>query len=196
MSSQVGSFKVILKPLHVSLAEYNSMVRKGAFDELGRRIELIRGEIVEMNPAGPVHDDLIVYLTNWSARNCNTNTTLITSQTGTDLPEIDSRPEPDVFWVRRSRYREGHPKAADIQLAIEVADSSLATDLEIKRRMYAEVRIAEYWIVDCQSNRIHVLRDPLDGDYQFHQIVSPPETIGPLIAPMAKLDLLDLFEGH
>jgi len=31
----------------------------GAFDHLNRKIELIYGEIREMNPAGPVHDDLI-----------------------------------------------------------------------------------------------------------------------------------------
>ena len=43
------------------------MVARGAFDELNRKIELIRGEIVTMNPAGPVHDDLIEYLREWSA---------------------------------------------------------------------------------------------------------------------------------
>ncbi|MEQ1824410.1 MAG: Uma2 family endonuclease [Pirellula sp.] len=187
---------MILKTPHVSLAEYDSMVRKGAFDDLGRGVELIRGEIVEMNPAGPVHDDLITYLTDWSFEGRDKRITRITSQTGIDLPEIESRPEPDVFWVRRARYRDGHPQAADVQLAIEVADSSLVKDLEIKRRMYAEVGIVEYWIVDCQSNRIHVFRDPKDGDFQTHRIALPPETISPLIAPEAMLDLQDLFEGQ
>lgn len=49
----------MLKTLHLTLREYDTMVRKGAFDELGRRVELIRGEIVEMNPSGPVHEDRI-----------------------------------------------------------------------------------------------------------------------------------------
>jgi len=48
---------MILRTLHLNLAEYDAMVLKGAFDDLNRRVELIRREIVEMNPAGPVHDD-------------------------------------------------------------------------------------------------------------------------------------------
>jgi Uma2 family endonuclease len=187
---------VILKTLHLSLAEYDSMVQKGAFDDLGRGVELIRGEIIEMNPASPLHDDLVAYLNDWSMDGRDRRITRITSQTGISLPEIDSRPEPDVFWVRRARYREEHPQAADVQLAIEVADSSLAKDLEIKRRMYAEVGIVEYWMVDCQSNQIHIFRDPKEGEYQSHRIASPPETISPLIAPSVNLDLLDLFEGE
>jgi len=45
--------------LHLSLAEYESMVRVGAFDRITRKVELIKGELLEMNPAGPIHDDLI-----------------------------------------------------------------------------------------------------------------------------------------
>jgi len=45
--------------LHLSLAEYDSMVHVGAFDRIERKVELIRGELIEMNPAGPIHDDLI-----------------------------------------------------------------------------------------------------------------------------------------
>jgi len=187
---------MILRTLHLSLAEYDAMVLKGAFDDLNRRVELIRGEIVEMNPAGPLHDDYITYLTTWSARASLASITMITSQTGVDLPEVESRPEPDVFWVRRARYRDGHPQAADVQLAIEVADSSLEKDLEIKRRLYAEVGIVEYWIVDCQNRCVHVFRDPEGTDYRSHRIASSTETISPLIAPDACLDLDDLFAGE
>jgi len=187
---------MILRTLHLSLAEYDAMVRKGAFDDLNRRVELIRGEVVEMNPAGPLHDDYITYLTTWSARASLASITMITSQTGIDMPEVQSRPEPDVFWVRRARYRDGHPQAADVQLAIEVADSSLEKDLEIKRHLYAEVGIVEYWIVDCQNRCVHVFRDPEGTDYRTHRIASGSETISPLVAPDAHLDLHDLFAGE
>jgi Uma2 family endonuclease len=187
---------MILRTLHLNLAEYDAMVLKGAFDDLNRRIELIRGEIVEMNPAGPVHDDYVTYLNNWSSDARDKNRTQITSQTGIDMPEVQSRPEPDVFWVRRARYRDGHPQAADVQLAIEVADSSLEKDLEIKRHLYAEVGIVEYWIVDCQNRCVHVFRAPEGTDYREHRIASETESICPLIAPDAHLDLNDLFVGE
>ena len=94
--------------LHLSSEEYDRMVRCGAFDHLNRKIELIRGELREMNPAGPLHDDLITYLTNWSVLAASKESILVTSQTGLDLADQDSRPEPDLLWLRSARYRERH----------------------------------------------------------------------------------------
>lgn len=187
---------MVLRSLHLSLAEYDAMVLKGAFEVLNRRVELVRGEVVERNPAGPLHDDCITYLNNWSSDARDKNATQITSQTGIDLPDVHSRPEPDVFWVRRARYRDRHPQAVDVQLAIEVADSSQENDLGIKRHLYAEVGIVEYWIVDCQNRCVHVFRDPEGSDYRSHRIASGSETIAPRIAPDARLDLQDLFSGE
>lgn len=50
------------KTLQVTVHEYDQMVERGAFEHLVGKIELVRGEICQMNPAGPVHDDLISYL--------------------------------------------------------------------------------------------------------------------------------------
>lgn len=181
--------------LHLSLSEYDSMVRVGAFDRIERKVELIRGELIEMNPAGPIHDDLITYLTNWSVRNSAPERTRITSQTGLDLPEVQSRPEPDLMWIRAARYRDHHPRSGDVQLAIEVAFSSLAYDLETKRRLYAESKIGEYWIVDPQAHCIHVHRDPVNDDYRERFVCTTSGTLSPLIEPNANLDLSDLFEA-
>ncbi len=185
----------MIQSLHLTLSEYDTMVKLGAFDHVDRKVELIRGDLVEMNPAGPVHDDFIAYLTTWSAQNTDPAKTLITAQTGVDLPEQESRPEPDIFWVHKKRYRERHPRAEDVQLAIEVSDSSLAKDLEVKRLLYAEARIIEYWIVDCRSNCMHVFREPDGKDYQTRFVVTARDQLSPLVAPNAKLDLRDLFEG-
>jgi|SRR6056297_2598494 len=180
--------------LHLSLAEYDAMVLRGAFDTLDRKVELIRGELIEMNPAGPLHDDLITYLTSWSARSHDSAQTLITSQTGLSLPEQVSRPEPDLMWLRKARYRESHPTAADVQLAMEVSYTSLAYDLDDKRKLYAEAGITEYWIIDAQAACIHVHQSPVGGDYQTRRVFKPGETLAPSICPQAILDLSDLFD--
>jgi len=179
--------------LHLSLAEYDSMVLVGAFDRIERKVELIRGELIEMNPAGPIHDDLITYLTTWSARSFDPQLTTITSQTGLNLPDQVSRPEPDLLWLRKDRYRHAHPIASDVQLAIEVAYSSLVYDLEQKRLLYAAAGIVEYWIVDAMACCIHVFNKPEQGDYSNRQIFKSGETLAPQIAPDAKLHLHDLF---
>jgi Uma2 family endonuclease len=181
--------------LHLTLAEYDQMVRVGAFERIPRKIELIRGELIEMNPAGPLHDDLITYLNNWSFRNSDPARTLITSQTGLDLPELESRPEPDIMWIRAARYGHRHPQAADVQLAIEVSQSSLVYDLETKRRLYANAGIREYWIVDSQACCIHVHRDPQGDEYQQRFVRTSEHSLSPTFQEAAVLNLKDLFSN-
>ncbi len=183
----------MITTLHLTLAEYDHMVKVGAFEMIPRKIELIRGELTEMNPAGPVHDDLITYLNNWSFRSSDLAKTVITSQTGLNLPEQESRPEPDIMWLRAARYRSEHPQADDVQLAIEVSYSSLAYDIETKRRLYAEAGIREYWIVDSQANCIHVHRDPRGDDYQTRFVRTAEHTLSPTFQESAVLNLKDLF---
>ncbi|MBL8813849.1 MAG: Uma2 family endonuclease [Planctomycetaceae bacterium] len=185
----------MITTLHLTLAEYDHMVKVGAFELIPRKIELIRGELAEMNPAGPIHDDLVTYLTNWSVRNVDPEETLITSQTGLDLPSMESRPEPDLMWIRASRYRDRHPQAEDVQLTIEVAYSSLAYDLETKRRLYAEAGIREYWIVDSLASCIHVHREPRGDDFQNRFVRTIEHTLSPLFRANAVLNLRDLFGG-
>ncbi len=179
---------------HITLPEYDALINCGAFHVLNRKVELIRGELTEMNPAGPLHDDLLVYLMNWSLQHIDPAQTYVTSQTGLELPTQSSRPEPDLMWLRAARYRTHHPRAEDVQLAIEVADTSLAKDIEVKRRLYAEAGIIEYWIVDALSQKVHVYRQPNNGDYAQHTLHQIDEEIAPVFRSEAKLNLHKLFQ--
>ena len=183
-----------LSSLHLTLSEYDQMIDVGAFDHIDRKIELIRGELIEINPAGPIHDDLITFLNGWSVENRDRTRTIITSQTGLRLPEQVSRPGPDLMWLRKARYRDAHPTASDVQLAIEVSHSSLFADLEVKRKLYAEASIIEYWIVDAVASCIHVFTNPLNGDYAVRKIFKSPEILAPAVAPTAHLNLAELFD--
>lgn len=179
--------------LRLTMDEFDRMVHCGAFDHLNRKIELIRGELREMNPAGPLHDDLITYLTNWSVLAASKKSILVTSQTGLNLAGLDSRPEPDLLWLRRARYRERHPSASDVKLAIEVADSSLNTDLIEKATLYAEAGIVEYWIIDASGRCVHVFRQPQGSTYTDRSIVNLGAKLSPLAANDAVLEIDDLF---
>lgn len=47
--------------------QFDKMVENGAFTALGPlKVELINGDLRFKNPAGPIHDDYIEFLTNWS----------------------------------------------------------------------------------------------------------------------------------
>lgn len=179
--------------LRLTVAEYDRMVEKGAFDELSQKVELIYGEIQAMNPADPVHDDYIQYLNEWSIRNTLDAEISVRVQSGLSLKEQDSRPEPDLLWVVAGRYVKAHPTAAETLLAIEVSYSSLKSDQEVKERLYAEAEIAEYWIVDVQKQVVHVHRQPVGGSYESVTEVKAVETLSPLAKPGAVLVLKELF---
>jgi Uma2 family endonuclease len=65
---------------------------------------------------------------------------------------VDQEPEPDLALVRArpDAYFLAHPTAASTALVIEVADRSLAFDLDTKLRLYREAGIPNYWVIDVQ----------------------------------------------
>ncbi len=173
-------------------AEFDAMAQSGSFDVLGpKKIELIHGELRIMNPAGPVHEDIIDYLNRWSMNCASAEVATIRVQSGFVCE--DHRPEPDVLWLRPRRYLRRRPTPADVLLLIEVADSSLAGDLTEKADIYAKSGVCEYWIVDIPNERLHCLRDSDGSTYRNISLFTAPQQPSPACLPAARLDLADLF---
>ena len=177
----------------VTGSEFDSMVQRGAFDGFGpRKIELIRGELRFMNPAGPIHDDYIDFLTRWSTDQTAASEVTVRVQCGFVCD--DNRPEPDVLWLKPRRYGRTRPTAEDVLLLIEVSDSSIAADLQEKADLYAESGIVEYWVVDVPASRIHVMTGSDGKHYRNIEIVVPPQQLAPKCRPFSKLITAELFE--
>lgn len=173
-------------------AEFDAMVDRGAFDVIeGKKVELIRGDLRFMNPAGPIHDDYIDFLTRWSHESTSRETANIRVQCG--FMCADHRPEPDILWLQPRRYGRTRPTANDVMLLIEVSDNSLSSDLQEKADIYAEAGVGEYWVVDIPSSRIHVLSHSDGKSYRRIEIAVPPQCLSPACIPTAKLDLAALF---
>lgn len=83
----------------------------------------------------------------------------------------DSEPEPDIAIVRGSwpNYRQRHPGPEDIFLLVEISDSSLTKDLELKKSIYAAAGIQEYWVLDLTKLRLIMFRNPQRDNYQSRQ---------------------------
>lgn len=173
--------------------DFDSMVDRGAFDAIGpMKIELINGELRFMNPAGPIHDDYIDYLIRWSTTQATETIANIRVQSG--FVCNDNRPEPDVLWLKPRRYGRTRPTATDVLLLIEVADSSLTTDLREKADIYAEAGVVEYWVIDVPAARLHRMRDSDGNHYRTIDVVTPPTMAAPNCHREAELNLSELFE--
>ena len=106
-----------------------------------------------------------------------------------------SEPEPDVVLARRRPwgYAEGHPGPEDTLLVVEVGETTLALDREVKGRLYAAAGINEYWIVDLEEDRIDVFRRP--GDSRYAEIFGHRrgEVLRPLAFPELELAVDDVL---
>lgn len=148
-----------------TLEEYERMVESGGFHE-DARIELIRGEIVDMAPIGVRHEACVTRLTTLLVRKA-ADSAIVWSQNSIRLPG-HSRPQPDVSLLRwRDDYYEGRrPVPEDVLLVVEVADTSLTSDRQVKAPLYAQAGIPEYWIVNLRDNVIEVYAEPVEGAYK------------------------------
>ncbi|MBD2503990.1 Uma2 family endonuclease [Anabaena azotica] len=163
-----------------TIDEYHQMIAAGILDN--RRVELLRGEIVEMSPEGEPHayfsSEAGEYLINLLGE-----LAMVRLDKPIILPNA-SEPEPDIAIVQRlgREYLTHHPYPENIFWLIEYANSSLEKDLEIKSRIYAEVNTAEYWVVNLKKRQLVVFRYPEDGEYSSKSTIMDG-TIYPIAFP-------------
>ena len=90
-----------------------------------------------------------------------------------------NEPEPDIAMLkpREDFYTESLPAPQDVLLLIEVSDSTLEYDRDIKRTLYAEAGIAEFWLVNLKENTVERYSSPKNGNYRLAEILEFGETI-------------------
>jgi Uma2 family endonuclease len=151
-----------------TVAQFNRMGETGILTE-DDRVELIEGEIIEMSPISRRHaacvDRLIELLSEQLQRKA-----IIRVQSPIVLNDY-SEPQPDVALLRRRDdfYEHSLPTPDDVLLVIEVADTTLEYDRQIKVQLYARAEIAEVWIVNLMDEQIEVYARPANGAYQSSQ---------------------------
>jgi Uma2 family endonuclease len=143
--------------------EYAQMIATGILAE-DDRVELIRGEIITMSPIGPNHAYIVALLNRFITRQAP-DEALVAIQSPIWLPG-NSEPQPDVVVMHFGNYAHVLPTSADVLLVIEVADSSLAYDRQVKLPLYAASAIAEAWLIDLAARRIERHSDPSADSYR------------------------------
>ena len=146
--------------------EYQRMGQVGILGE-DDRLELLEGEIVEMAPIGSRHQGTINRLTELLSARVS-DLALVSVQGPVRLAE-DSEPQPDLMLLRRRTdfYATAHPGPDDVLLLVEVSDTSLEYDREVKVPLYARHAIVEVWLVGLEAGLVEVYRGPTAQGYQI-----------------------------
>jgi len=163
-----------------TIEQYHDIIDQGIFAE-DEPIELIRGEIVRKMPIGNPHAATVNILTRLLPK-LIPDIAMISIQNPVLLS--DSEPEPDVAILNfcDDLYASRRPVAQDVLLLIEVADSSLAYDRDVKGPIYAEAGVREYWIVNLMNSTVEVYRDPQsDGRFATVTTAVSGEILTPLL---------------
>jgi hypothetical protein len=149
----------------LNVAEYHRMAAVGLLSP-DARVELIDGEIIDMAPVGSRHAAAVDLLGREFMRLVG-NLAIVRIQGPIRLDEF-GEPQPDVCLMRPrdDGYAGSHPRPLDVFLVVEVSDATLAFDLGSKARTYAAHAIAEYWVVDLVSDRLHRHRQPTTRGYR------------------------------
>lgn len=144
------------------------------------RVELLDGVIITMSPQNSPHAATIHRLL-FTLLPVVGDAAYLRVQAPIVLDDW-SEPEPDIVICQPdpTDYAQHHPRANQVMVVIEVADSSLAYDQGQKAQAYAASGIPEYWIVNLADRTVAILTDPSRDRYQHEQIKSENDTVFPL----------------
>lgn len=185
-----------LSPWRWKRAQYDRLVDLGVFH--GSPVELIGGRLLVAEPQGSRHANAIGVVED-VLRAALPLGWVVRSQMPLALDD-ESEPEPDLVVVpgSRSDYWEAHPAGA--ALVVEVADSSLEFDREVKGSLYAHARIVDYWILNLVDGVVEVYRNPVPDSaapyawrYGSLGVFRPPDSVALLAIPSARVTVSALL---
>lgn len=175
-----------------TVMEYRQMTTAGVLSP-DERIELIEGQLLQMAAKGTAHSAAVTRIDRILSAQL-ADRALLRLQDPVQLTNF-SEPEPDLAVVQLDPqdYEDHHPTPSEIFLLIEVADSTLKRDLEIKAPLYARSQIPDYWVLDVQERCLYVLQQPRETGYERLEVLQPEAWVSPLAFPDCRVRVADFL---
>jgi Uma2 family endonuclease len=172
--------------------DYHRMGDAGILHE-DSRVELIEGEIVTMPPIGSEHVGTVLQLSG-TLQSAVGARALVSVQNPLVLDDY-SEPEPDIVLLkpRADFYKSALPRPEDVLLLVEVADTTLRYDREVKIPLYGRNGVPEVWLVDLQKQQVTIFSSPSAQGYQEENVPDTLAGLSPRSLPDIVLDLSGLF---
>ena len=173
--------------------ECYSLMEKGT---LTGRWELIDGEILSKMGQNPPHSYTLNVIANWLVLLFGFPHVRIQSPiTIPGRAGKTNEPEPDIAITidPNSAYADRHPAADDLQLIVEVSDTSLPFDLTTKALLYSRAGVREYWVADILGRQIHCHRKPTSTGYTEVAVFGEVAILTLAAHPEASVRLMDLL---
>jgi Uma2 family endonuclease len=147
-----------------SVEEYHRMAGAGLFGE-DDRVELVEGEIIDMAPIGSRHAACVDRLNRLLVTRLG-EAVIVRVQSPVSVSDL-SEPQPDIAVLapRSDFYAGAHPGPAEIVLVVEVADTTVGYDRNVKVPLYGRAGVAEAWVVDLANEVVDMWSTPCADGY-------------------------------
>lgn len=171
-----------------TVAEIERMAAGGYFRDEDR-FELVGGEIVPMSPKGRRHEIDRGALAFRFSRAAPEGV-FVVSGPQLNLAE-DTYAVPDVL-VRPAAIKTPDMRGGDALLVVEIADTSLAYDLQTKARLYASHGVREYWVINAATLAATIYSEPSGSTYATIRETAAGGLISTALAPALAVSLAAL----
>lgn len=180
MNFAVTDPRTILRRRSFSVAEIGRMFDTGILGE-DEKIELIEGDIVVL-PFNRIAHERIKNKLGMKTVGCAPDS--IVAAIATTLQLADNvLVHPDIAIFSRRVFSEAgddyfvRPRAADVDLVIEVGETTLEHDRVVKARLYSRFGLREYWVIDAHERVTRVHKQPRDDGWASIVERGPEQTL-------------------
>ena len=157
------------------------------------RVELIDGEIIEMSPIGNRHLACVnrateTFIAAFKGR------AVVSPQNPLRLSNY-TEPQPDLVLLepRSDFYASKRPVAEDALLVLEVSDTTLRYDWNVKLPHYAAAGVREVWIENLQEDLLLVCRDPSGNEYKTCLTLKRGDSVSLAVFPDVEFKVEDFL---
>jgi Uma2 family endonuclease len=162
--------EIELNPHKLTVDELLVLDETGAFARLPK-LELLDGKLYEVNAQKSPHayaKTELGFLLYQQVKNLAIGLSTLIEPT-IKIPPY-SAPEPDIAIVSTAKVADYYP-AEIVKLVVEISSTTLRTDLQYKKALYADAGIPEYWVVDVAAKKVHTFWLPEGDDYRETSII-------------------------
>ena len=175
-----------------TVEEYHRMHAAGILTE-DDRVELLEGEILAMAPISSRHAACVNNLARIFQEKLGKKA-IVSVQNPIRIGE-HSEPQPDIALLkpRPDFYFSQLPGPENVLLLVEVAETSVSYDRDLKIPLYFRAGIPEVWLVDLESRTVTVFTGPKAQGYAEERVFRADQALFSRVFPDLRLTVQELL---
>ena len=181
-----------VRPKRFRVEDFRKMTEAGILPEESGW-EVIDGYLMDKMTIGSKHASIVNRL-NSLLSGLVENRAIVSVQNPIQIDDYNE-PEPDIALLhkRSDFYAKSLPTSTDVFLLIEVAETTIAYDRDVKMTLYAEAGIMEVWLVNLNEESIEQYSSPQNGRFGSVETLRKGQSIQSISLEELSLNVNDVL---